>query len=328
MTDVVRTRSQAIRNFWNKHPTKTAAEVAQAIHTRNPRFDYQKLRDLANVIASRKRRREALNGGQLDCSPDLRGVVKRSEVRGVKRGGVAHQWVYGTRVMPAALWGAVVVAAHAGWAGWRVSCERTGQLHCEMPGTKYRMVAYESTGELTVYAGHGLPDFEDLSLNVLVHFDGVIRKWSRNGADAAVLATELHEMSVFLDRLWREPSFHLPIWVEGIEKVGPFVLRIKERGLTIRHDGSDLRCLELEFTHVPIAADVNVAVREALQSLVPQVVALSVGEAMKSFGPQFGGEFGKQFGEAFASKFGEMLGVPDRRAAQRPLSAAEERRYS
>jgi hypothetical protein len=324
MTELAKNRSDAIRHLWKKHPDLTASEVAKAVNSRNPQYGYQNLRDLANVIRHRDRsREESLSSDQSDCSSDLRGVVKR----GVKRSGVVHCFVYGPRVMPAGLAAAVVAAARAGGLDWRVVNERNGMLHCKIPGTKYGMIAYESAGTLTVYAGHGLPDFEDLSLNVLVALDGVIRKYSTNADDPVVLEAELHQMDVFLDRLWRYPSYHLPLTVKGIERIGPFSIRIKQ-GMAvrrIRHDGTDLTCLELEVKP-PVEAEVQAAI-EANNQRLPEIVTASVAEAMKSFGSGFGSEFGKQFGDAFAQKFKEMFGVTDQ-PAQLSSPTADGRRYT
>jgi hypothetical protein len=324
MTELAKNPSDAIRRLWKKHPNFTASEVAKAVNSKNSQYSYQKLRDLANVIRHRDRSREqSQNSNQSDRSSDLRRVVKR----GVKRSGVVHCFVYGPRLMPAGLAAAVVAAARTGCPHWRAVNERNGMLWCRIPGTKYRMIAYESAGTLMVYAGHGLPDFEDLSLNVLVALDDVIRKYSPNTNDPKVLEAELQEMGVFLDRLWRYPSYHLPLRVKGIEKIGPFSIRIKQ-GMAvrrIRHDGTDLTCLELEVKP-PVEAEVQAAI-EANNQRLPEIVTASVAEAMKSFGPGFGGEFGKQFGDAFAQKFKEMLMVTDQ-PAQPASPVADGRRYT
>lgn len=127
----------------------------------------------------------------------------------------------------------------------------------------------------------------------------------------------------FLDRLWKLPSYHLPLYLKGIEKVGPFSIMIKQgmRVGGIVHDGTDWQCLEL---HVVPSVEAEVL---ANVERLPELVPASVAEALNSFGPGFGGEFGKQFGAAFADKFKEMLGVAEPQPS--PVNrAADGRRYT
>jgi len=261
--DEPKTFAGAVRQYLLKYPESSPKQAALAacrlLGLATSGFQFRKKLNEARQVKYRlKSRKQSVNVVQSDRSGVMKGVVDGAVEVDV------HKVVF-SGTMPGWLVGTVARAAEAEFAGWRVANDRTGLMVCELEKSgfrPYRIVAYRSSGFMAVYPGRRSYDEEDLKFvswsNMVYVLNEMGPEERRQSGGLEKYQAELRE---FCDEVFAQGGGHLAVKVAGMRNVAPFKIRVKNRGLNVRHDGSDPDCIELEVD--PQAADLRTIVRES-----------------------------------------------------------------
>jgi len=265
--DKPETFADALRQYFQKYPESSPKHAALASCWRLglPTFgsQFQKKLNEARQIKLRLKRRKL----RFDAIQSDRSGIKKGVVNGAVEVDV-HRVVF-SGTMPSWLKESVARAAKAEFAGWRVANDRTGLLVCELEKLgfrPYRIIAYRSSGLMTVYPGRRRYDDNQLKIDSL---SNMIQVFTELGPEdrrrAGELEKSLQELSEFCNEVFAQRGGHAAFKVAGIRNAAPFKIRVKSRGLNVRHDGSHPDCIELEID--PQGADVRAAIKENREAI-------------------------------------------------------------
>ena len=256
------TFAEALRQYYQRYPRSSPKEATlaacKALELRLTRHQFLKKLNEARQIKYRlKKRAQDVNIIRCDRSEALKGVGNAEVAFDV------HRVVF-SGIMPGWLIASVARAAEVGFAGWRIANVRAGVLVCELEKLgfrKYRFVAYRSSGFMTVFPLRRRYDYEDLKTVFWSNLFYVLKEMGPEDRAQPDRIERYHlELIEFRDEVFAQVGGHVAFKEAGMKNVVPFRIRVRSRGLNVRHDGSDPDCIELEVD--PQRSDFRGALKE------------------------------------------------------------------
>jgi hypothetical protein len=270
---------KAAKEYYAKFPASRPKEATLAIlkslhiEPKDAR-DWERYRHEAEVIRySERKKRLTLNAAELDRSAPIRSV----------RGAVVidpHRIRYGPELLPVWLVAAVESAAAAGFKGWYRAGRgklRSGMLGCRYEqdwGQPFTAQCYPKRRSLIFYPHIRNYDEQAVWSVVFSNLACVLEEFGpEDRKEVAKRASYYDELIKSVSFLLAAPDgLHVPIWVEGMEKAGPFEFYVPQLHLRVRgNDGSHRGCIELEFDSLRIA---NRGIRELRAGLADVIAAV------------------------------------------------------
>jgi hypothetical protein len=255
------TFAQAVRQYLQRYPESSPKQAALAacrrlhLPTSGPQF-HKKLNETRQIKYRLNKAKRNVNIVRSDGS---------HVIKGVGNGGVefdVHRVVF-SGTMPSWLIASVTRAAQREFAGWRVANDRTGLLVCEFERlgfSPYRIVAYRCSGFMTLYPGRRSYNYDELKY---VSWSNLVHVLNEMGPEDQRQFGERYQVELreFWDGVFARVGSHVAFKVRGMKNATPFKIRVKSRGLNVRHDGSDPDCIELEVD--PQGADLRGVIKKS-----------------------------------------------------------------